>query len=217
MSSSETKECQLYLITPPLIDDLDAFAVLLENAFQAGPVACLQLRLKEVSDDYIVTVAERLKPLCHDRDIAFLINDRIDLAKQVGADGVHLGQQDGSIAEARRFLGAEASIGVTCRNSMHLAFEAGDAGADYVAFGSFYPSPTKKTEYRADPSLLSQWAEIAEIPSVAIGGIGVEESALLAASGADFIAVSSGVWNHKDGAAAAVKAYNKAITSPDLV
>ena len=205
--------CYLYLITPPVIDDLDAFAARLAAALDAGPVACVQLRLKGAADDAVLTAAATLMPLCHDRDVAFLINDRADLASKAGADGVHLGQGDGNIAEARTLLGHDLSIGVTCHDSVHLGYEAGEAGADYVAFGAFYDTGTKAVSHRPDPEILTAWAAATELPSVAIGGITPENCAPLVRAGADFLAVCSGVWDHPAGPAAAVQAFEAAITA----
>ncbi len=206
--------CRLYLITPPEIADADAFCRDLEAAIAGGDVACVQLRLKGATEDHIRTVGDRVRDLCHARDVAFLVNDDAALAHALGADGVHLGQGDGDVGAARTLLGHDRSIGVTCHNSMDLAFAAGEAGADYVAFGSFFPTTTKSVEHFAEPELLMQWSEIAEIPSVAIGGITAERAALLAAAGADFVAVSSYVWAHPKGPGAAVSAINQAIATP---
>ncbi len=174
----------------------------------AGDVASLQLRLKDVSDDEIIRAAEILMPIAHDFDVAFIVNDRPDLAKAVGADGVHVGQEDASYQEARRLLGRDGIVGVTCHNSRHLAMVAGEQGADYVAFGSFYPTATKDVKFTAEPEILSWWSELFEIPCVAIGGITVDNARPLVDAGADFLAVSAGVWNHPQGPAAAVRAFN---------
>ena len=179
-------------------------------------VASVQLRLKEgaegrVLDSEIVRAAEILMPIAHDAGAAFLINDRADIAKVVGADGVHLGQSDGSLAEARDLLGPDASIGVTCNASRHLAFEAGDGGADYVAFGAFFATATKKTRHHAEPEILTWWADLAEIPCVAIGGITPENAGALAKAGAHFVAASAAIWDHAEGPAAAVRAFNKVL------
>ena len=200
--------CQLYLISPPKII-LDDFAPRLEAALGAGDVAAFQLRLKPADDEEIYNAAEALLPICNKFHVPLILNDRIDLARDVGADGVHLGQSDGSVAEARAKLGLDAMIGVTCHNSRHLAFLAGDAGADYVAFGAFFPTKTKATEFTAEPEILSWWSDISEVPAVAIGGITPENCLALIAAGAHFLAVSSGVWDHPGGPGEAVKAFNK--------
>jgi thiamine-phosphate pyrophosphorylase len=204
-------DCRLYLITPPALPDLPGFAEQLARALDAGDVAALQLRLKDVPDEAILRAAEALMPIAHRHDVAFLMNDRMDLAKRAGCDGVHLGQGDGDPVAARKLLGAEAMIGVTCHASRHLAMEAGEAGADYVAFGAFFPTGTKATQHVAEVDLLEWWSEMFEIPSVAIGGIGAANCPPLVRAGADFLAVVGAVWNHPEGAAAGVRAMNAAI------
>ena len=199
---------RLYLITPPRIDGPAAFARVLDRALAAGDVACLQLRLKEVDEKDWAPAAEALMPVCHAHDVAFIVNDRPDLAAAFGADGVHVGQEDASYQEAREILGEDAIVGVTCHDSRHLAMVAADAGADYVAFGAFFPTATKAPKSRAKPELLVWWNEIAVVPSVAIGGITVENCRPLVDAGADFLAVVSGVWNNPDGPEAAVRAFN---------
>lgn len=195
--------CQLYLISP--LDVTGGFADRLARALDAGPVAAFQFRVKGVDQHEAAALAEPLQRICADRDVAFLINDSISLAKRLGADGVHLGQGDGDPREARSILGPSAQIGVTCHDSRHLAMEAGEAGADYVAFGSFYPTTTKDVRHHADPSILSWWATVFEIPSVAIGGITPANARPLVDAGADFIAASAAVWGGDE--AAAVKAF----------
>ena len=201
--------CQLYLITPPVIDDLDAFAVRLEGALGAGPVAALQIRLKPASDAQITAAVRRLAPLAQSRGVAVILNDRPDLASALGCDGVHVGQGDASVASARRIMGKTAMVGATCHDSRHLGMEAAEQGADYVAFGAFYPTSTKETEHRPEPEILTIWQETMEIPSVAIGGITLDNAAVLAAAGADFLAVSAGVWSHPDGPAEAVRRFTE--------
>ena len=201
--------CRLYLITPPRLDDVAAFSRALEAALKAGDVACLQIRLKEVDDAEIERAAAAIIPIAHDFEVAVLINDRPDLAARLGADGVHVGQDDIPYAEARHIVGDDAIVGVTCHASRHLAMEAGEAGADYVAFGAFYPTATKDPKARAEPSILSWWQALFEVPCVAIGGITPDNAAPLVAAGADFLAVSSGVWSHPAGAADAVRALTR--------
>lgn len=201
----EKPPCQLYLISPPAL--VAGFADRLAAALDAGPVAAFQLRLKGIDEHAIAAAAEPLQRICADRDVAFIINDSIGLAKRIGADGVHLGQEDGDPREAREVLGRDAQIGVTCHDSRHLAMEAGEAGADYVAFGAFYPTATKETRHHPDPSILSWWGTLFGIPSVAIGGITPANAAPLIAAGADFLAVSGAVWNDPDGEAAAVRKF----------
>ena len=202
--------CRLYLVTPPALEPA-AFAVQLAEALDAGDVACVQLRLKDCSDDAIRRACDTLRPVAQEREVAFILNDRPDLAHETGCDGVHVGQKDTPYAKARQIVGKDAIVGVTCHDSRHLAMEAGEAGADYVAFGAFYPTTTKPSDYRPTPDLLQWWSELMEIPCVAIGGITPENCTPLVQAGADFIAVVTGVWNHPQGPGAAVQAYNKAI------
>ena len=199
--------CRLYLITPPKFEPR-AFADELKRALDGGDVASLQLRLKEASDDDIKRAAEALMPVAQARDVAFIVNDRPDLARALRADGVHIGQDDMPYAEARAIVGPNAIIGVTCHDSRHLAIEAAEAGADYVAFGAFYPTATKDAKTHAEPELLRWWSDVMVVPCVAIGGITVENASPLIEAGADFIAVSSGVWDYEQGPQAAVRAFN---------
>ncbi|MGH6781171.1 MAG: thiamine phosphate synthase [Sphingomonadaceae bacterium] len=197
--------CQLYLISPPKIDD--GFGERLRAALEAGPVAAFQLRLKGGNEHEIARIAEPLMKICAEHEVAFIVNDSIGLAKRLGADGVHLGQDDGDAREARQSLGPSVQIGVTCHDSRHLAMEAGEAGTDYVAFGAFYPTETKETQHRPDPSILSWWTTLFEIPCVAIGGITPDNAKPLIDAGADFIAVCGAVWNDPEGEAAAVRKF----------
>ena len=203
--------CQLYLITPPAIDDLEAFTGLLEQALSAGPVAALQIRLKDASDDQIRAAVARLAPVAQAHGVAVILNDRPDLAKATGCDGVHVGQEDTPVAEARRIMGPDAMIGATCHDSRHLGMEAAEAGADYVAFGAFFPTTTKEAPTQAEPEILTIWQQFMETPCVAIGGINADNAAGLAKAGADFLAVSAGVWAHPQGPAAGVTAIEAAI------
>ncbi|WP_375398980.1 thiamine phosphate synthase [uncultured Sphingomonas sp.] len=193
--------CQLYLVSPP--DVGGGFSDRLARALDAGPVAAFQFRIKDVDRHEAARLAEPLQRICADRDVAFIVNDSIALAKRLSADGVHLGQEDGDPREARAVLGAGAQIGVTCHNSRHLAMEAGEAGADYVAFGAFHPTTTKATRHRPDPVILSWWSAVFELPCVAIGGITPANAAPLVAAGADFLAVSSAVWGGDEAVAVA--------------
>ncbi len=203
--------CRLYLITPPRLDDLAAFGHILAEALDAGDVAALQIRLKDMPDEVIAAAVDALMPIAQSRGVAVILNDRPDLAARLGCDGVHVGQDDTPLAEARRIVGKDRMVGVTCHNSLHLAMEAAEGGADYVAFGAFFPTTTKDAPTRADPELLTGWQQGMVVPCVAIGGITVETAAQLAAAGADFLAVSAGVWTYGDGPAAAVAAFNAEI------
>ncbi len=210
---------QLYLISPPSVT-LDSFARTLQEALEAAPrnfIGSFQLRLKDVSDDDIRKATNTLMPICHAHHVAFILNDRPDLCVELGADGVHLGQEDlekWPIKKARKVLGEEAIIGVSCHASKHLAMEAGEQGADYVAFGAFYETKSKPMEKllkwgTPTPDILEWWSSCTTLPCVAIGGITPENCAPLAA--ADFIAVITAVWNHKDGAAAAIQEFKTSL------
>jgi thiamine-phosphate pyrophosphorylase len=199
--------CRLYLITPPKLE-LPAFIDALGDALSGGDVACVQLRLKNASDADVLRMGAALKPIVQAADAAFILNDRPDLAAKLDADGVHVGQSDASYAEARAALGRDRIVGVTCHNSRDLAYDAAEAGADYVAFGAFYPTGTKEPSHWAEPELLEIWQETMETPCVAIGGITVENAEPLVRAGADFLAVSAGVWAHPEGPRAAVAAFN---------
>lgn len=217
---TDANNCRLYLISPPAID-LPAFTARLEDALSGGDVASFQLRLKDASDEQVMEAARALIPICHAHNCAFILNDRPDLAAQLGADGVHLGQEDlerWSIEKARQTLGEEAIIGISCHASKHMAMEAGEAGADYVAFGAFYPTTSKPMEKLLQygtptPEILRWWSMDTVLPCVAIGGITPANCAPLIQAGADFIAVISYVWNHPDGPGAAVAEFNQALGS----
>jgi len=205
--------CRLYLISPPEIPDIAAFTHDLELALDGGDVACLQIRLKTrqgvpAPDSHILALGRHVIPRAQDRGVAVLINDRPDLAVELGADGAHVGQNDMPYAKARQLMGPGAIVGVTCHASRHLAMEAGEAGADYVAFGAFFPTTTKDPSTTAELELLTWWQEIMEVPCVAIGGVTVENARPLVEAGADFLAVSAGVWKHARGPAEAVLAFN---------
>ena len=196
--------CQLYLISPQAVDG--PFPDRLKAALGGGPVAAFQLRVKDVGEHELARLAEPLQRICADHEVAFIVNDSASFARRLGADGVHLGQSDGDIREARALLGPAAQIGRTCHDNRHLAMQAGEDGADYVAFGAFHDTTTKPTHYRPRPELLSWWASLFEVPCVAIGGITPANCAPLVAAGADFIAVCQAVWG-KDDPAAAVAAF----------
>ena len=206
-----TPACRLYLITPPRIADVAAFSRAFQAALDGGDVSALQIRLKDVGEDEIAKAARALLPIAHAHDVAVILNDRPDLAAELDCDGVHVGQEDASYAEARRILGQNRMVGVTCHDSRHLAMEAAEAGADYVAFGAFFPTQTKEPKAHAEPDLLTIWQETMQVPCVAIGGITAENARGLATAGADFLAVSAGVWNHPEGPAAGVREINAEI------
>ena len=200
-------DCRLYLITPPALPDLKAFLGALEQALGAGDVAALQVRLKGAPDAEIEAAVRAIQPLAHAHDVAVILNDRPDLAARLGCDGVHIGQEDGSFADARKAMGLHRMVGVTCHDSRHLAMEAAEQGADYVAFGAFFPTETKDAPTRCEIETLIIWQESMQIPCVAIGGITPENCRPLVIAGADFLAVSAGVWSHSEGPAAAVRAF----------
>ena len=202
--------CQLYLISP--LDVSGDFPERLEAALSAAPVAAFQFRVKGIDQHEAAALAEPLQAICANHDVAFIVNDSISLAKRLKADGVHLGQGDGEVREAREMLGRDAQIGVTCHNSRHLAMEAAEAGADYVAFGAFYPTNTKQVEHIAELDTLQKWSLVTEIPCVAIGGITPDNAKPLIDAGADFLAVSSAVWNYPNGPDAAVEHFAKIMT-----
>jgi thiamine-phosphate pyrophosphorylase len=202
-------ETQIYLISP--LETGGDFPDRLARALDAAPVAAFQFRVKGLDEHQAARLAEPLQAICAAREVAFIVNDSIALAKRLGADGVHLGQSDGTVAEARERLGRDAQVGITCQGSRHLAMEAGETGADYVAFGAFFPTETKTVEHVATPDLLEWWQGLMEIPCVAIGGITAANCAPLVRAGADFLAVSGGVWNGDE--AANVKALAEAISA----
>jgi thiamine-phosphate pyrophosphorylase len=208
-AARERGTCGLYLISP--LDVGGAFPDRLKAALEPGVAAAFQLRVKDVAEDELARLAEPLQRICADAEVAFIVNDSMVLAKRIGADGVHLGQSDGDIHEARALLGPSAQIGKTCHDNRHFAMEAGEAGADYVAFGAFHPTTTKPSHYRPEPSILTWWSTLFEIPCVAIGGITPGNAKPLADAGADFVAVCQAAWG-KDDPAAAVRAFGEVLT-----
>ena len=205
--ADDRRHTQLYLISPLEVGGI--FPDRLARALDAGPVAAFQFRVKGIDEHAAAALAEPLQRICADRDVAFIVNDSISLAKRLGADGVHLGQSDGDVAEARDRLGRDTQIGITCHNSRHLAMEAGEAGADYVAFGAFFPTTTKEVQHQAELETLSWWQALFELPCVAIGGITPENCTPLITAGADFLAAAGSVWNGDE--AAAVKRFEQAL------
>ena len=203
-------DCRLYLITPPRLDPGD-FREPLAAALGAGDVGAVQLRLKDASDDDIRRAVDTLLPVADAQGVTFILNDRPDLAAETGCDGVHIGQDDGSYRDARDVVGPDRVVGVTCHDSRHLAIEAAERGADYVAFGAFFATKTKEAQFHATPEILEWWSDIMVVPCVGIGGISIENCGPLVAAGADFLAVVSAVWDHPDGPAAAVAAFNDVI------
>jgi thiamine-phosphate pyrophosphorylase len=203
-----SERAKLYLISPQEVGGM--FPDRLKAAVEPGVATAFQLRVKEVAEHELARLAEPLQRICADADVAFIVNDSMALAKRLGADGVHLGRTDGDVREARALLGPSAQIGKTCHDSRHFAMEAGEAGADYVAFGAFYPTTTKPSNYRPAPSILTWWSSLFEIPCVAIGGITPDNAKPLVDAGADFIAVCQAVWG-KDDPAAAARAFTEVL------
>lgn len=201
----KTPSCQLYLISP--LDVGGDFPEHLQSALEAGPVAAFQFRVKDIEQGEAASLAEPLKAICDAHDVAFIVNDDVALTKLLGADGVHLGQGDSNLKDAREELGDEVQIGITCHDSRHLAMEAGEGGANYVAFGAFFPTETKETHHQPGLDVLQRWSNIMEIPCVAIGGITPDNCQPLIEAGADFLAVSGSVWNDPNGPANAVKRF----------
>jgi thiamine-phosphate pyrophosphorylase len=208
ITSMREHPCQIYLITPPQIPDLGRFCHDLRQALAAGAdhraIAALQIRLKDTPEADIIAITEAIKPICWEKDVAVIMNDHVALSKHLGCDGVHLGQDDMPLRDARKILGPKAMIGVTCHNSRHLAIEAAENSADYIAFGAFFPTTTKVASHKAEPEILRIWQDFMQIPCVAIGGIDAQNAGIVAHAGADFIAVSSFVWTHKLGTDAAI-------------
>ena len=211
--------CRLYLISPPHIENVEAFETQLREAFSGGDVGAFQLRLKDAADAEIFEAARACQKVCNEHEVAFVLNDRPDIGAEIGADCVHMGQEDlekTPLEEVRRIIGPEIAIGVSCHDSSHLAMEAGDQGADYVAFGAFYETKSKEPEQLAkygtpEADILEWWSTYTVLPCVAIGGMNAENCAPMAKAGADFIACITAVWEHSEGPAAGVKAMNMAI------
>tara|TARA_R100001244_G_scaffold20643_8_gene21654 strand:+ start:73497 stop:74135 length:639 start_codon:yes stop_codon:yes gene_type:complete len=203
--------CQLYLISP--LETGGDFPQRLRQALEAGPVAAFQFRVKDLDPEEAAQLAAPLQAICDEFDVAFIVNDDVALAERLGADGVHLGQGDESLEKARAVLGKDAQIGITCHDSRHLAMEAGEGGANYVAFGAFFPTETKETHHKPELELIQWWVEMMELPCVAIGGITPDNCQPLIDAGADFLAVSGAVWNDPAGPAAAVKKFAEILDS----
>ena len=211
MPMARGERCRIYLVTPPALPP--GFADMLAEALDAGDVGALQIRLKDLSETELARAVDLLRPVAQSRGVAVILNDRPDLARALGCDGAHVGQEDMPAEVARGVLG-DLTLGVTCHGSRHLALEAGEAGADYVAFGAFFPTPSKDdAPVEATPDIIRWWSELMELPSVAIGGITAANCAPLVAAGVDFLAVISAVWSHPEGAAAGVLALNAAIAA----
>lgn len=203
---NDIEPCQLYLVSP--LETGGDFPQRLRNALEAGPVAAFQFRVKDMERQEAARLAGPLKAICDEFDVAFIVNDDIALANSLGADGVHLGQGDTGLKMARTELGRDMQIGITCHDSRHLAMEAGEGGADYVAFGAFFPTATKETVHRPEPDILEWWSTMMEIPCVAIGGITPDNCRSLIDAGADFLAVCGAVWNDPEGPGHAIERFS---------
>jgi thiamine-phosphate pyrophosphorylase len=199
---------QIYLISPPKIELLN-FSKRLEKALKTNLVPVFQLRLKEYSNFELTQIAKEIKKICDNNNCLFLLNDSLEIALNVGANGVHLGVEDGSILSARKNSPENFLIGASCYDSRHLAMKAGEQGADYLSFGAFFESKTKKS--RGNPGLeILEWSnEILNLPTVAIGGITTDNCAPLVKSGVDFLSVISYVWNYPEGEKAALMKLSK--------
>ena len=206
--------CKLYLITPEIMEP-NVFSAHLAAAIDAGNVACVQLRVKNASRDWLARTIEILRPTVQDRDVAFILNDDPELAANTGCDGVHVGQSDTSYEKTRALVGKDAIVGVTCLDSIDLAMRAAEQGANYVAFGAFFETKTKVSKGQPSSDILTTWNTIATIPCVTIGGIKPENCATLVSAGAHFLAVVSAVWDHPLGPSAAIKEFNQIIQSSE--
>ena len=212
MSRYDEKDesCGLYLITPPMIE-VGEFKEQLVEALKPGLVKVVQLRLKDVDDQDVIEVGKTLRPICHHFDTTFIVNDRPDLAIKIGADGVHLGEKDSNVKNARVILGSSAIIGVSCYNSKHKAMLASEQGANYVAFGAFHHTKTKVPKYRARLDIIEDWSYISNVACVAIGGLTANNCSNVVSAGADYIAVISAVWNDKEGPMKAVMKFTQVL------
>ena len=219
---------KLYLISPPQIE-LGSFAERFKSVAETGLVSFFQLRLKfpvianehskrgnpEIAspnklylsrnDELIITAAQKLIPICAKHNIKFIVNDSAELALKCGADGVHVGIDDGGVVKAREILGAGKIIGASCYNSLELAEKAANEGADYISFGAFYPTKTKVARSKAEIETVLKWKSQSKIPCSAIGGITPENANPIIAAGADYICVVSSVWDEENPADAAKK------------
>jgi thiamine-phosphate pyrophosphorylase len=206
---------QLYLISPPKIE-LQNFAIQLEKALATKKIPVFQLRLKDISDNEIIENGKKLLEICRKYQTSFILNDRLDLALKIGANGVHLGSDDGAVLEARKNSPQNFIIGSSCYDSKHNAMVAGEQGADYISFGTFFPSKTKNSSGKPTTEILEWCRDYINIPSVAIGGITADNCDILIKAGADFLAVISYVWDHEKGVEFAIDSLKKAIDSENF-
>ncbi len=186
----------IYLISPPKISG-SKFYDTLNEILKTNKIKYFQLRLKNKSTHSIVKIAKKIKKITSKNKVKFLINDKPDIAKIVNADGCHIGQKDTNFINSRKILKNKKIIGVTCHNSKKLALDSKKIGANYIAFGAFFKSSTKKTMYTANLALLRWARKKINIPVIAIGGIDSSNYKKILSNGANYIACSSYVWNNK--------------------
>jgi thiamine-phosphate pyrophosphorylase len=187
--------CRLYLVSPAIIEHPSIFAAELRAAFDGGDVAAFLLSLATGDEAAVTRVADTLRPVCQQRDIAFFMAGRPELAVKLDADGVQVPAED--YATAHRLVGRDRQVGVLCPASRHLAMETAEAGADYVAFDA------------VEVELIEWWSGLFEVPCVATGEVTLANAKPLIAAGADFLAVRDAVWNHDGGPKEAVAKFNE--------
>ena len=184
----------IYLISPNKI--YPQFYQDLKKVVKTGKIGLFQLRLKKYSIKQKIEIGKKILRICKKYNVRFLVNDDPLLSKKLNADGCHLGQKDMNMTEARKIIGNKI-IGITCHNSINLAKAAIKEKADYIAFGAFYSTKTKKVKYKATPKILNKVKKITKIPIVAIGGINISNYKKLLLNNANFLAISSYVWSNK--------------------
>ena len=187
----------IYLISPPQIKG-NKFYQDLNKVFKTNKVKYFQLRLKKIPYNSLIKISKKIKKIAKNNNVKFLINDKPVIAKKINADGCHIGQKDMNITNSRKILGKNKIIGVTCHNSKKLAIKAKKYGANYIAFGAFFKSSTKKTAFKANLELLRWARKKISMPIVAIGGINNSNYKKVLLSGANLIACSNYVWNNKN-------------------
>ena len=186
----------IYLISPQKIRGVEFYNEL-NKVLKTNKVKYFQLRLKKISNSNLIKISKKIRKIVKKNNVKFIINDKPLVAKIVGADGCHIGRKDANLTEAKRILGKNKIIGVTCHNSKKLALKAKIYGASYIAFGAFFKSSTKKTAYKANLALLRWAKKKISMPIVAIGGINSSNYKNILINGANFIACSSYVWSNK--------------------
>lgn len=199
---------KIYLISPPNFVEKEFFDNL-KNALKTGLVSAFQLRVKNYSNKEVENLARQVKKVCLDYNCPFLLNDYLDIALNLNLEGVHLGCEDENIALARKSSHKNFIIGASCYDSKHLAFEACEQGANYISFGTFFPSITKNSKGKPEKEIISWANEILDLPTVAIGGINDSNCSSLIKEGVDFLAIISYVWNHQKGVEFALKSISR--------